>query len=213
MRRIDVYGSSGDYLGSGLDGAEIYVHNGAQDQVGQILKRGKIVIYGMVGQTFWGEGRTSLCDGSTAGRPLINAVGSVRGDQRHLPRLLRRDFMAGAETDGGFVIINGMQFDDGGQLARLEQPYPGGNFFSLASGGAGYINDPNHKLTDDQLNEAEFVEFKEEDWRVIEPYLQENEDLFGISITQLLERKSPQRTYRKVVASKQGAVAGGERGE
>ena len=28
------------------------MHNDAQDQVGQILKRGKIVICGMVGQTF-----------------------------------------------------------------------------------------------------------------------------------------------------------------
>ncbi len=39
--RIDAYGSSGDYLGSGMDGLEIYVHGNAQDQLGQILKSGK----------------------------------------------------------------------------------------------------------------------------------------------------------------------------
>ena len=50
--RIDAYGSSGDYLASGIDGLEIYVHGNAQDQLGQIMKRGKLVIYGDVGQTF-----------------------------------------------------------------------------------------------------------------------------------------------------------------
>ena len=50
--RLDVYGNPGDYLGSGLDGAEIYVHASAQDQVAQIMKSGKLVIYGDVGQTF-----------------------------------------------------------------------------------------------------------------------------------------------------------------
>ncbi|MDA8404113.1 MAG: hypothetical protein M0Z56_07945, partial [Desulfobacteraceae bacterium] len=49
---IDVYGSSGDYLGSGIDGLTIRVHGNAQDQLGQIIKRGKLVVYGDVGQTF-----------------------------------------------------------------------------------------------------------------------------------------------------------------
>ncbi len=35
---MDVFGNPGDYLGSGLDGAEIYVHSAAQDQVAQIMK-------------------------------------------------------------------------------------------------------------------------------------------------------------------------------
>ena len=48
--RVDVYGSSGDYLGSGLDGAEIHVHGSAQDQVGQILKDGKIALGCGLGQ-------------------------------------------------------------------------------------------------------------------------------------------------------------------
>ncbi|GAH07284.1 unnamed protein product, partial [marine sediment metagenome] len=50
--RIDVYGSSGDYLGSGIDGLEIRVHENAQDQLGQIMKSGKMVIFGDAGQTF-----------------------------------------------------------------------------------------------------------------------------------------------------------------
>ena len=50
--RIDVYDSSGDYLASGIDGMEIHVHGNAQDQLGQIMKRGKLVVYGDGGQTF-----------------------------------------------------------------------------------------------------------------------------------------------------------------
>ena len=74
--RIDVYGSSGDYLASGIDGLEVHVHSNAQDQVGQIMKRGKLVIYGDVGQTFLygAKGGDVYVMGNAAGRPLINAV-------------------------------------------------------------------------------------------------------------------------------------------
>ena len=63
--RIDVYDSSGDYLASGIDGLEIYVHGNAQDQLGQIMKRGKLVIYGDVGQTFMygAKGGDRICAG------------------------------------------------------------------------------------------------------------------------------------------------------
>jgi len=40
---IDAYGSTGDYLASGLDGASVIVHGNAQDQVAQILKTGRLV--------------------------------------------------------------------------------------------------------------------------------------------------------------------------
>ena len=51
--RIDLYGSSGDYLASGIDGLTLHVHGNAQGQVGQIMKRGKLVIHGDVGQAVW----------------------------------------------------------------------------------------------------------------------------------------------------------------
>lgn len=50
--RIDVYGCSGDYLASGLDGAEIVVHGSAQVQLAQIMKDGALIVYGDVDQTF-----------------------------------------------------------------------------------------------------------------------------------------------------------------
>ena len=78
--RIDVFGSSGDYTASGIDGMEIYIHNNAQDQLGQIIKTGRLVIYGDVGQAFMygAKGGEVYVLGNAAGRPLINAVGRPR---------------------------------------------------------------------------------------------------------------------------------------
>jgi glutamate synthase domain-containing protein 1 len=138
--RIDVYGSSGDYLASGLDGAEIFVHENAQDQVAQIMKSGKLVVYGDVGQTFMygAKGGEVYVLGNAAGRPLINAVGAPRVViNGTCLDYLAESFMAGNPLDGGgFVILNGLKFDGDGRVVELETPYPGGNFFSLASGGA-----------------------------------------------------------------------------
>ena len=69
-----------------------------------------------------------------------------------------------------------------GRLQDLETPYPGGNLFSLASGGAVFIRDPGGKLGEDQLNGGRFGTLSPAHWERILPLLQENERLFGISI-------------------------------
>jgi glutamate synthase domain-containing protein 3 len=209
--RIDVYGSSGDYLGSGLDGASMYVHGDAQDQVGQILKSGKIVIFGNVGQTFLygAKGGEAFIMGSAAGRPLINAVGRIRAIiNGTCLDYCAESFMAGEQTGGGFVIINGLTYDARGEVIGLEMKYPGNNLFSLASGGACYLNDPYHTVTENQLNGAEFFSFRREDWNTILPYLQENERLFDINIRYDLLMvdgvlKWPEEVFRKIIASKE----------
>jgi len=207
--RIDVYGSSGDYLGSGMDGAEVYVHGNAQDQVGQILGRGRIVIYGDVGQTllYGAKGGEVFVLGSAAGRPLVNAVGSIRAViNGTCLDYCAESFMAGNQLDGGFVIINGLAFDRG-EVIGMEQKYPGNNLFSLASGGACYLNDPYHTVSRQQLNGADFVDFRQADWNVILPYLQLNERLFQIQVRHDLLRvdgvlKWPKEVFRKVVADR-----------
>jgi glutamate synthase domain-containing protein 3 len=209
--RIDVYGSSGDYLGSGMDGAQILVHGDAQDQVGQILKSGRIVIFGNVGQTFLygAKGGEAYVMGSAAGRPLINAVGRIRAIiNGTCLDYCAESFMAGAPTGGGFVIINGLSFDERGEVIGLEIKYAGNNLFSLASGGACYLNDPYHTVTANQLNGAEFQPFRREDWTTILPYLQENGRLFGISIRRDLLMvdgvlKWPEEVFRKIIASRE----------
>ena len=204
--RLDVYGDAGDYLGSGLDGGHLCVHGDAQDQVGQILKRGRLVIHGDVGQTFLygAKGGEVFVLGSAAGRPLINAVGHPRAViNGTCLDYLAESFMAGDPLNGGgFAILNGMRFDDAGRLVELDTPYPGGNLFSLASGGAIYLRDPRGTVDEDQLNGGRFATLTDADWGLIEPYLRENESLFGIRIADLLRvdgrAEPPGRVYRKV---------------
>lgn len=205
--RIDVYDSSGDYLASGIDGLEIHVHGNGQDQIGQIMKSGKLVIYGDVGQTFMygAKGGEVYVMGNAAGRPLINAVGRPRVViNGTCLDYLAESFMAGDPLNGGgFVIVNGVEVDDAGNVIDLPMPYPGSNLFSLASGGAIYLRDPNHQIVTEQLNGGEFTAVTAVDWDLIVPYLKENEQLFGISLEDHLltidgKRMDCASVYRKV---------------
>jgi len=213
--RIDIYGASGDYIASGIDGMEIYIHGNAQDQLCQIMKEGKLVVYGDVGQTFMygAKGGSAYIMGNAAGRPLINAVGRPRVVINGTALdYLAESFMAGDPLNGGgFVILNGIGFnDEDGSVYEYESPYPGSNIFSLASGGAMYVRDPRRKLVDEQLNGGEYVDVSEADWNLIEPYLEENEKLFGITIDRLLtvdgNKKTPQEIYRKIRPLKAAVV-------
>ncbi len=209
--RIDAYGSTGDYLASGIDGMSLFIHGNAQDQLGQIMKRGKLVVYGDVGQTFMygAKGGDVYIMGNAAGRPFINAVGRPRAVINGTALdFLAESFMAGNPfKGGGFIIVNGLEFDARGHIRSQRTPYPGGNLFSLASGGALYIRDPYHQVVEEQLNGGEIVPLTDEDWNLILPYLQENERLFGIGIEAdllTLEGRlmAPDQVYRKVQAVK-----------
>jgi glutamate synthase domain-containing protein 1/glutamate synthase domain-containing protein 3 len=214
--RIDVYDSSGDYLASGIDGLEIHVHGNAQDQIGQIMKRGKLVIHGDVGQTFMygAKGGEVYVLGNAAGRPLINAVGRPRVViNGTCLDYLAESFMAGDPlNNGGFVILNGLEFDAAGRVVPRQRPYPGSNLFSLASGGAIYLRDPHGVAVDEQLNGGEFAELTPADWDLILPFLEENERLFGISIAEDLlrvdgEKRDYRSVYRKVQPAKLEVLA------
>ncbi len=211
---IHLYGDVGDYAASGLDGAEVHLHADGQDQLGQIMKSGKLVIHGDVGQTFLygAKGGEIYVLGSAAGRPLINAVGRPRAViNGTCLDYLAESFMAGdPHNGGGFVIVNGVTYTEDGCLTDLPTPYPGGNLFSLASGGAIFLRDPHRRVDEDQLNGGAFVGLTEADWGLIEPYLLENEKLFGICVESLLtvdgQRLSPSDVYRKVVVKEQTAI-------
>ncbi|MDD5675708.1 MAG: hypothetical protein PHC61_16180, partial [Chitinivibrionales bacterium] len=182
--RIDCYDNPGDYLGSGIDGLEVYVHGNAQDQLCQISKRGKVAIFGDVGQTFLygAKGGDIFVLGNAAGRPMINAVGRpkvvINGTALDF---LAESFMAGDPlNNGGFAIVNGLRIEDDGAITPLALPYPGSNLLSLASGGAIYVRDPQRTLVPEQLNGGMYRRFTNDDWKLILPYLQENERLFDI---------------------------------
>lgn len=188
---LHIYGSSGDYLASGIDGAEVHVHGSAQDQVAQIMNDGTLIIHGDVGQTFLygAKGGKAFVRGNTAGRPLINAVGSPRVViNGTCLDYLAESFMAGDPLKGGgFAIVNGLSIDQQGRIHDLETPYPGGNLFSLASGGAIYLRDPRNIIQKGQLNGGEFVDMTSQDWELILPYLEENARHFHIPVQRLLE--------------------------
>jgi glutamate synthase domain-containing protein 1/glutamate synthase domain-containing protein 3 len=205
--QLDIYGNSGDYIASGMDGMTINIHGNAQDQLGQIMKSGKLVINGHAGQTFMygAKGGEVYVMGNAAGRPLINAVGKPRVVINGTALdYLGESFMAGDPLNGGgFVILNGMEFNSEGTPVPQATPYPGSNLFSLASGGAVYARDPLKLIDNEQLNGGEVVGLSEKDWELILPYLEENERLFGISIANDLlkvngKEKSPFEVYRKV---------------
>jgi len=206
--RIDLYGSSGDYIASGIDGMELHVHGNAQDQVAQIMKRGKLVIHGDAGQCFMygAKGGTTFVLGNAAGRPLINAAGHPRVVINGTALdFLAESFMAGDPLNGGgFVIVNGLTMDEDGNVIFLDRPYPGSNLFSLASGGALYVRDPHRVIVDEQLNGGRLVELSNRDWELIHPYLIENQQHFGIKVDELLTvdgvKRYPHEVYRKVEA-------------
>jgi glutamate synthase domain-containing protein 1/glutamate synthase domain-containing protein 3 len=217
--RIDLYGSNGDYVASGMDGLDLRIHGNAQDQVAQIAKRGKLVIYGDVGQTFMygAKGGDVYVLGNAAGRPLINAVGRPRVViNGTCLDFLAESFMAGDPlAGGGFVILNGIEFDARGRMTPQPAPYPGANLFSLASGGAIYIRDPLRKVVERQLNGGVFSPLSDKDWRLIRPYLEENDRFFGVKVRDLLTVDGrvcdPEDVYRKVGAVKLSVLAGSEK--
>ncbi len=209
--RIDCYDNPGDYLGSGMDGLEVHVHGNAQDQLCQITKRGKLVVHGDVGQTFLygAKGGEFYVLGNAAGRPMINAVGAPRVIINGTALdFLAESFMAGdPRTGGGFAVVNGLKFDHQGRLVPLETPYPGSNLLSLASGGAIYVRDPHRRLVDEQLNGGAYRPLGAVDWKIIRPYLEENQRLFDVQIERDLLTvdgvvRSPPEVYRKVMPRK-----------
>jgi glutamate synthase domain-containing protein 1/glutamate synthase domain-containing protein 3 len=206
--RFDFYGASGDYLASGIDGMEMHIHDNGQDQLGQVMKQGTLVVHGDVGQAFMygAKGGDVFVMGNGAGRPLINGVGRPRVViNGTCLDFLAESFMAGdPHNGGGFVVLNGVAFDPKGKVIPLPSPYQGANLFSLASGGAIFVRDPEHKLVDKQLNGAQFLELTQQDWDLILPYLEANERHFGISVEEDLlvvdgVKRSPLEVYRKVV--------------
>ncbi len=209
--RVDCYDNPGDYLASGIDGLEAYVHCNAQDQLCQIAKRGKVVIYGDVGQTFLygAKGGEIYVMGNAAGRPMINAVGRPRVIINGTALdFLAESFMAGNPLrGGGFAVVNGIRFDADGKVVPLDLPYPGSNLLSLASGGAIYVRDPCRTLVNEQLNGGAYQTVNGSDWKLILPYLRENERLFGIEVERDLLTvdgvlRKPGEVYRKVVPLK-----------
>jgi glutamate synthase domain-containing protein 3 len=213
--RIDVYGRAGDCLAAFADGPEFYVHESAQDSVAYCFKSGKLVIYGDAGKAFeyGAKGGVTYILGDLNDRPLINSVGSATA----LVNGSCKDYMGeSCMAANGFIILNGIRFDEHGRPVEQETPYQGGNLFPLAAAGSVYLRDPRQTVGEDQLNGAKIVSLSRQDWEKVSPLLNENERLFGISIENLLTvdgvLRKPEDVYRKVVPMELGALTRYENG-
>ena len=200
--RIDVYGRVGDCLAAFADGPEFYVHESVQDSVAYCFKSGKLVVYGDVGKTFeyGAKGGIAFILGDLIDRPLINSVGSTTA----IINGSCKDYMGeSCMAARGFIILNGITFNDHGVLVEQETPYHGGNLFPLAAASRVYLRDPKNTVHEDQLNGGKIVPLSKEDWEKILPLLKENERLFGIQVEVLLKvdgvQKKPEEVYRKVI--------------
>ena len=84
------------------------------------------MIHGDTGQTFMygAKGGEVYVMGNAAGRPLINAVGQPRVViNGTCLDYLAESFMAGDPLNGGgFVILNGVEFDDDGNVVATVRP-------------------------------------------------------------------------------------------
>jgi hypothetical protein len=79
-------------------------------------------------------------------------------------------------------VVNGIRLTDEDEAETLDTPHPGGNLFSLASGGAIFVGDLHRLLTAVQLNGGGFQPCDDRDWALIAPYMVENARLFGIPL-------------------------------
>ena len=120
-----------------------------------------------VGQTFLygakgGEAFVMGVGGRTAADQRGRA--NPRRHQRHLPRLLRRELHGRRAARRRVRHHQRAGLRRAGRGHRPGEKYPGNNLFSLASGGACYLNDPYETVSEIQLNGATFVPFKQADW-------------------------------------------------
>ena len=183
---------------------------------GQIAKRGKLVIYGDVGQTFMygAKGGEVFVLGNGGGPAAHQRRRSpAGGHQRHLPRLSwpSRSWPAIRSTAAASSSSTASSSTRTPSWCRWPRRIPGSNLFSLASGGAIYVRDPGKKVVEQQLNGGVFAPFTDADWRLIRTYLDENERLFGIKVQDLLTVNGklcePEDVYRKVSAQALAVLA------
>jgi hypothetical protein len=200
--RIDVYGIPGDGLASDLDGAEIAVHGSAGNRVGQKMESGRLVIYGDVGLDFMerAKGGKVYVLGNVSGRPLTYSSGS--------PRIVINGtfFEKSDETtqsinpskNSGFVILNGLTFNEKGEIEDMESPYSEKSLLSLAKGRTVYFRDPLSKIKKNKLIEGRSLELNETDCLNIFHCLKENERLFQIGVLDLISVKKQLLPFHKV---------------
>jgi hypothetical protein len=200
--RIDVYGTPGDDLGSDLDGAEITVHGSASDRVGQKMKSGRMAIYGDVGHSFMqrATGGEVYVLGNVSGRPLTCSSGSPRVviNGTCCDQLIKPSQTERSSKNSGFVILNGLIFNEKGEIEDLKTPYSEECIFTLALDTTVYIRDPQLEIRNAQHKGVRVHKLNETDCLYIFRCLKVNEGLFNIDILDLITAENQLLPFHKV---------------
>jgi glutamate synthase domain-containing protein 3 len=176
--RIDIHGVPGNDLAAFMDGADVFVHNNAQDAVGNTLNSGRIAIDGDAGDVvgYGMRGGKIFVRGDVGYR-----VGIHMKEEAHRKPLLvvggtAADFL-GEYMAGGALIVLGLN----GRRATTVGDYCGTGMH----GGAMYLHgdiDPTHIAT-------KFVARRpadEADMKALDPAVREFCELFGHDADALL---------------------------
>ena len=136
----------------------------------------------------------------------INALGGLRVviNETYLDDLAVFSKAGDPNKGGGFIITKDMDYIEEARPQEKSSPDPEEHHFSLASGGTIFMRDPHPAVEKDQLNDGVFTGLTKTDRRRMEPYIIENQNLFGIKVYDLLTgnrvRKLIPEVYCNVLA-------------
>ena len=172
----------------GMDGLEIHVHGNAQDQLGQIAKRGKLVVYGDVGQTFLygAKGGEVYVLGNAAGRPHDQRRRLARGWSSTAPPGLPGRVVHGRRSAQRRRLRHpqrrAITIDDGKLRPAGPCPIRAATCSRWPPAGRSTSATRTARWSTSSSTAGRIGRCRAADWRLILPYLEENERLFGIRI-------------------------------
>lgn len=179
-RQIEISGIPGNAMGAYLNGAEITVKGNAQDEVGDTMNNGKIIIHGSVGDAVGyamrgGEIYVKNSAGYRAGihmkeykeKKPVMVIGGCTGS------------FLGEYQAGGLIIVLGIN--------KASKPIVG-NFpcTGMHGGKVFFRGDLNGVSLPKQVSSREATE---EDFKEIEPYINEYCRLFGFKQEKIMSEK------------------------
>ncbi|MCX7599793.1 MAG: hypothetical protein N2512_13130 [Armatimonadetes bacterium] len=181
--QIDIYGIPGNDLAIFMDGAEVVVHNNAQDAVGNTLNSGRVIVHGDAGDVigYGMRGGKVFIRGDVGYRVGIH----MKEEPRRKPVLIvggtAADFL-GEYLAGGVLIVLGLT--DTARRGTVVGDYCGTGMH----GGRIYLRGT---VEEDHIAErfAEKYEATEEDLNAILPDLAEFCEVFGFDLDKVLAER------------------------
>ncbi len=181
--RVDIHGVPGNDLAAFCDGAEVVVHNNAQDAVGNTLNSGRVIVHGDAGDVigYGMRGGEIFVRGDVGYRVGIH----MKEEPRRKPLLVvggtAADFLGEYQAGGRLVVLG---LTDSARRGTVVGDYCGTGMH----GGALYLRgqvDPSHIATKfvalSEANEATLADLK--------PILKQFCELFDYDLDRILDER------------------------